>query len=118
MWLRHPATGSFQCAAGQQYLTTLRQRRRAELTQLQVLTGTNRNNWTKDMTGFVDEVSEPNQSYAVLAAAMPVHPEGSRPIGRCNACRCSPSRRIWLCRITEKRITRTVFPQGQPVADG
>ncbi len=69
--LTHPATGSFKCAEGQRYLTQLRQRRKAELTQLQALTGTTRETWMNDMTGFVDEVEREEDSYAAVAKEMP-----------------------------------------------
>ncbi len=69
--LTHPATGSFACSEGQRYLTQLRARRKGELMQLQALTGTTRENWMQDMTGFVDEVERPEDSYAAVVAEMP-----------------------------------------------
>lgn len=70
--LHHPAIGDFSCTEGQQYLNTLKKRRRAELVALQNLTGTNRTNWKQDMTGFADGLESPANSYATLAEEMPL----------------------------------------------
>ena len=69
--LTHPATGSFSCPEGERYLTQLRARRKNELMQLQALTGTNRENWMRDMTGFVDEVEKAEDTYLAVANEMP-----------------------------------------------
>lgn len=83
--LTHPASGSFNCPEGQRYLTRLRQRRRAELVQLQALTGTTRENWMQDMTGFVDEVERVEDSYAAVAKEMPRGGDGSNGTGTTGA---------------------------------
>jgi hypothetical protein len=83
--LTHPATGSFSCPEGQRYLTQLRARRKNELMQLQSLTGTTRENWIQEMTGFVDEVEKPEDSYAAVAKEMPRDGDGNDGTGKTSA---------------------------------
>jgi hypothetical protein len=64
--ITHPATGDFNCAAGQKYLQDLRQRRRKELRELTALTGTNLNNWQQDATAKNDEETNASAQYATL----------------------------------------------------
>lgn len=64
--ITHPATGDFNCAAGQKYLQDLRQRRRKELRELTALTGTNLSNWQQDATAKNDEETNTSAQYATL----------------------------------------------------
>ena len=64
--ITHPATGDFNCAAGQKYLKDLRQRRKKELLELTALTGTNINNWQDDATAKNDEEKNVHAQYATL----------------------------------------------------
>ncbi|MBK7307867.1 MAG: DUF2330 domain-containing protein [Chitinophagaceae bacterium] len=64
--ITHPATGDFNCAAGKKYLQDLRQRRKKELQELTVLTGTNINNWQEEATAKNDEETNVSAQYATL----------------------------------------------------
>jgi hypothetical protein len=64
--ITHPATGDLSCAAGKQYLKTLAQRRKNELMELTLLTGTNLNNWQDDAAAKEDEELTPAAQYATL----------------------------------------------------
>jgi len=64
--ITHPATGDFNCAAGKKYLQDLRQRRKKELQELTVLTGTNINNWQDEATAKNDEETNVSAQYATL----------------------------------------------------
>ena len=64
--ITHPATGDFNCAAGQKYLQDLKARRKKELRELTALTGTNINNWQDDATAKNDEEKNVNAQYATL----------------------------------------------------
>jgi hypothetical protein len=64
--ITHPATGDLSCAAGQKYLQNLKARRKKELVQLTVLTGTNINNWQDDATAKNDEETIAEAQYATL----------------------------------------------------
>ena len=64
--ITHPASGDFNCAAGQKYLKDLRQRRKKELVELTVLTGTNINNWQDEATAKNDEETNVQAQYATL----------------------------------------------------
>lgn len=59
--ITHPATGSFDCAAGKEYLSNLKDRRKRELMELAALTGWNTTKYTRyvnDGSGWVDERRE------------------------------------------------------------
>ncbi len=64
--ITHPATGDFNCAAGKKYLQELRQRRKKELQELTVLTGTNINNWQNEATAKNEEETNVSAQYATL----------------------------------------------------
>jgi hypothetical protein len=64
--ITHPASGDFNCTAGQKYLKDLRQRRKKELMELTVLTGTNINNWQDDATAKNEEETNVSAQYATL----------------------------------------------------
>jgi hypothetical protein len=64
--ITHPATGDFNCAAGKKYLQDLKARRKKELVELTVLTGTNINNWQDDATAKNDEETNVAAQYATL----------------------------------------------------
>jgi hypothetical protein len=64
--ITHPATGDFNCAAGKKYLQDLRQRRKKELQELTVLTGTNINNWQDEATAKNEEATNVSAQYATL----------------------------------------------------
>ena len=64
--ITHPASGDFNCAAGQKYLKDLRQRRKKELVELTLLTGTNINNWQDEATAKNDEETNVQAQYATL----------------------------------------------------
>jgi hypothetical protein len=64
--ITHPATGDFNCAAGKKYLQDLKARRKKELMELTVLTGTNINNWQDDATAKNDEETNVAAQYATL----------------------------------------------------
>lgn len=64
--ITHPATGSFNCAAGQKYLKELRERRKKELRELTVLTGTNLNNWQDEATAKNEQETNVSAQYATL----------------------------------------------------
>ena len=63
--ITHPATGNFDCTAGKKYLQDLKLRRKKELNELTVLTGTNINNW-QDAAAQNDEASTKETQYANL----------------------------------------------------
>ncbi len=64
--ITHPATGDFNCEAGKRYLQDLKHRRKKELMELTVLTGTNINNWQDDATAKNDELTNKEVQYATL----------------------------------------------------
>jgi hypothetical protein len=64
--ITHPATGDFTCAAGKKYLQDLKQRRKKELMELTVLTGTNINNWQEDALAKNDEEDVTAAQYETL----------------------------------------------------
>ena len=64
--ITHPATGDFNCAAGKKYLQDLKVRRKKELMELTVLTGTNINNWQNEATAKSDEETNVAVQYATL----------------------------------------------------
>ena len=64
--ITHPATGDFNCDAGKKYLQDLKQRRKKELIQLTVLTGTNINNWQDDAATVNDEEDVAEVQYQTL----------------------------------------------------
>jgi polyhydroxyalkanoate synthesis regulator phasin len=64
--ITHPATGDFNCAAGQKYLQDLKARRKKELRELTALTGTNINNWQDEATAKNDEEKNVQAQYATL----------------------------------------------------
>ncbi|MEI7736732.1 MAG: DUF2330 domain-containing protein [Ferruginibacter sp.] len=64
--ITHPATGSFTCDAGKKYLQDLKKRRKQELEELMVLTGTNINNWQEDASAKNDEETVADAQYASL----------------------------------------------------
>ncbi len=64
--ITHPATGSFTCDAGKKYLQELKKRRKHELEELMVLTGTNINNWQEDASAKNDEETVADAQYASL----------------------------------------------------
>lgn len=64
--ITHPATGDFNCASGKKYLQDLKTRRKEELMELTVLTGTNINNWQDDATAKNDEEKNASARYATL----------------------------------------------------
>jgi hypothetical protein len=82
--ITHPATGDFNCAAGKKYLQDLKQRRKKELQELTVLTGTNINNWQEDATAKDDEeTNEVSAQYATLLPQVKEEMENreSAPVG-------------------------------------
>lgn len=64
--ITHPATGDFNCAAGKKYLQDLRARRKKELLELTVLTGTNINNWQEEAMAKNEEEINVSAQYATL----------------------------------------------------
>ncbi len=64
--ITHPATGSFNCATGQKYLKDLRERRKKELRELTILTGTNLNNWQEEATAKNEQETNVSVQYATL----------------------------------------------------
>lgn len=64
--ITHPATGDLTCDAGKKYLQDLKARRKKELAQLTVLTGTDINNWQNDMTAKNEETTVTAAQYATL----------------------------------------------------
>ena len=64
----HPATGSFDCDAGREYLNQLKSKRRKELRELVTLTGSTLNDYLSS-TGFEDSDESPAAAttYAALA---------------------------------------------------
>jgi hypothetical protein len=64
--ITHPAIGNLECNEGKKYLQDLRQRRKKELNELTMLTGTNINNWQDDATADVDEEPILEAQYATL----------------------------------------------------
>lgn len=64
--ITHPATGDFNCAAGQKYLQDLKKRRRNELKELTALTGKNISNWQEDAMATEEEKNMPGADYASL----------------------------------------------------
>jgi hypothetical protein len=81
--ITHPATGDFNCAAGKKYLQDLRQRRKKELQELTVLTGTNINNWQDEATAKNDEETNVSVQYATLLPQVKDEMENkeSMPVG-------------------------------------
>ncbi len=63
--ITHPATGNFDCTAGKKYLQDLKLRRKKELNELTILTGTNINNW-QEAAAQNDEASTTETQYANL----------------------------------------------------
>lgn len=63
----HPATGSFDCDAGKQYVKDLKERRQAEMEMLEYLTGKGYNDW--DIAATKDEPVPQLASYASVAGA-------------------------------------------------
>jgi hypothetical protein len=76
--ITHPATGDFNCAAGQKYLKDLKQRRKKELVELTVLTGTNINNWQDEATAKNDEETNVQAQYATLLPQVKDDPDSHR----------------------------------------
>ena len=76
--ITHPATGDFNCAAGKKYLQDLRQRRKKELMELTVLTGTNINNWQEEATAKNDEATNVSTQYATLLPQVKEDPDNYR----------------------------------------
>ncbi|MBL7703666.1 MAG: DUF2330 domain-containing protein [Ferruginibacter sp.] len=81
--ITHPATGDFNCAAGKKYLQDLKARRKKELQELTVLTGTNINNWQEDATAKEDEETNAAAQYATLLPQVKEDMENkeSAPVG-------------------------------------
>jgi hypothetical protein len=81
--ITHPATGDFNCAAGKKYLQDLRQRRKKELQELTVLTGTNINNWQDEATAKNDEETNVSAQYATLLSQVKDETENKEamPVG-------------------------------------
>ncbi len=72
--ITHPATGSFECLAGKEYLQMLKIRRSEELEALRFLTGKGYEDWDL-LSGTNEEKNIPREdSYAVLASS-----EGANP---------------------------------------
>lgn len=59
--ITHPATGSFNCTAGKNYLQDLRKRRKNELNELTALTGKDLNSW-QDMAAKNEEIALANSA--------------------------------------------------------
>ncbi len=74
----HPATGSFDCAAGKQYLKDLKQRRVDEMEMLTYLTGKNYNDW--DLAMDEDEAKLPSDTTYQNVAATPVKENSDKTI--------------------------------------
>ena len=64
--ITHPATGSFTCIAGKQYLQELKKRRTNELRELTALTGKNIETWQEDANAKNDEEDQKEAQYATL----------------------------------------------------
>lgn len=64
--ITHPATGDLSCAAGQQYLRELKKRRKNELRQLAMLTGTDIDTWQTIAAQDNDETVAATVQYAGL----------------------------------------------------
>jgi hypothetical protein len=76
--ITHPATGDFNCAAGKKYLQDLRARRKKELMELTVLTGTNINNWQDEAAAKNDEETNVAAQYATLLPQVKEDPDSYR----------------------------------------
>ena len=79
--ITHPATGDFTCDAGKKYLQDLKARRKKELRELTVLTGTNINNWQDDATAKNDEETVAEAQYATLLPLVEHETEKRGPAG-------------------------------------
>ncbi len=79
--ITHPATGDFTCDAGKKYLQDLKTRRKKELRELTVLTGTNINNWQDDATAKNDEETIAEAQYATLLPQIKNETEKRGPAG-------------------------------------
>ena len=62
--ITHPATGSFTCDAGRQYVQDLKKRRKKELLELTALTGKNIDNWQEAASVKNDEEDVAAAQYA------------------------------------------------------
>ena len=77
--ITHPAQGDMNCAAGKQYLKTLKERRRDELEMLSYLTGKTYSDW--DIIAFNEEKFLPdNASYATLAKEISNSARNTQPL--------------------------------------
>lgn len=68
----HPASGSFNCEAGQKYLKELKQRRKDELDMLAYLTGKGYSDWDVVMQAEENPLVPSTVSYTSLAADVPM----------------------------------------------
>jgi hypothetical protein len=76
--ITHPATGDFNCAAGKKYLQDLRLRRKKELQELTVLTGTNINNWQDEASAKNEIETDVSAQYASLLPQVKVDADSHR----------------------------------------
>ncbi|MEP6952228.1 MAG: DUF2330 domain-containing protein [Ginsengibacter sp.] len=67
----HPATGSFNCAAGKKYLGDLKERRRKELNMLASLTGKDAGNWDMTLSDEENMNISADVSYSSLSQLPP-----------------------------------------------
>ena len=78
--ITHPATGDFTCNAGKKYLQNLKQRRKKELVELTVLTGTNINNWQNDAAATKDEEDVAEAQYQTLLPQVKKDMDGKKTL--------------------------------------
>ena len=78
--ITHPATGDFTCNAGKKYLQNLKQRRKKELVELTVLTGTNINNWQNDAAATKDEEDVAEAQYQTLLPQIKKDMDGKKTL--------------------------------------
>jgi hypothetical protein len=69
--ITHPATGSFNCAAGKKYLEDLKERRRKELNMLASLTGKNAGDWDITLNDEENMNISADVSYSSLSQLPP-----------------------------------------------
>ncbi len=69
--ITHPATGTFNCAAGKKYLGDLRERRKKELNTLTSLTGKNAGDWDITLNDEENMNIPSNITYSSLAQLSP-----------------------------------------------
>lgn len=69
--ITHPATGTFNCAAGKKYLGDLRERRKKELNTLTLLTGKNAGDWNITLNDEENINIPSNITYRSLAQLSP-----------------------------------------------